>query len=144
MCFKVKFFVMNDNCKFKFLAPENSLITFQIINGRGRKTGNLAGWCVAHQNCFPNWRPGTAENAFATRQIGSLRGQDLVQNVTGTQCLYKITGTILQNINPIMSQWTKRSSFEDLLLLVYGSLDGHKPLYTLRLHIDMFCDALKL
>ena len=58
--------------------------------------------------------------------------------------IVKITENIFQNVNPITPQRIIRSSFKGLLLPVYGSVDGHKPLLTLRVHIDIVFDALKL
>ena len=45
--------------------------------------------------------------------------------------------------NPITPQGNVLCPFEDLLL-AHGLADGHKPMHTLRSHIDHFFDSNKL
>ena len=48
------------------------------------------------------------------------------------------------SVTPKTSQRTKHSSFNDILLLVYGFSNGHKPLHTLTVHIDIVFDIMYL
>ena len=50
----------------------------------------------------------------------------------------------IQTCNPLTPQWMERFSVIYVLLLVFGKAVGHKPLHTLRLHIDIFFGAMKL
>ena len=45
------------------------------------KTSNLAGWCLTYANGFPNCHHG---GAIVTQRMGSIRGQEQLQDVTAT------------------------------------------------------------
>ena len=46
-------------------------------------------------------------------------------------------------LNLLTLQETVRSSFKDLLLLVYGMVDGHKSFHKFRVHIDIVFNTMK-